>query len=118
MTIRKSRKASRAGSDLAANLMLAPMVAAMRLPLMAADTSGMGKETQRAIQEKSDAFAEGIVAAQMSLIDSAGSFWTDALSGKVPALWSGEAVERSLRAALVPAGKRVKANYRRLSPKG
>lgn len=98
--------------------MLAPMVALMRLPLMAAEARNTGKwaaESALAINEKMAAMAEGAFAAQMSLLGSASQFWPEVLAGKTPSVLSGVAVERSLDAALAPAGRRVAANFRRLS---
>jgi hypothetical protein len=120
MKNRSSRNAARETVTIAGNLMLAPMVAAMRLPMMANEgrwANPLGVETQRAIVEKNAALAEGMVAAQMSLIQSASGFWLDILSGSTPSLLNGVAAERSIRAALKPASRRVKANFRRLSPR-
>jgi hypothetical protein len=123
MTNRSSRRATRETTTIAGNLMLAPMVAAMRLPLMASESRGanpFGVETQRAIVEKSAAIAEGIFAAQMSMIQSAWRFWPEVLSGRTPSVLNGVAAERSMNAALKPASRRVKANFKRLarSPQG
>ena len=97
--------------------MLAPMVALMRLPLIAAEARNSGKwaaESALAINEKMAAMAEGVFAAQMSLLGSASQFWPEVLAGKTPSVLSGVAVERSLDAALAPASRRVAANFRRL----
>jgi hypothetical protein len=113
----KARNAGRSGKAYA-NLMLAPAVIMMRLPLLAAEagrSSGVGVETARAVSEKAAALAEGAAAAQMSLFGAAMSFWPEVASGRVPALLSGKAIERSLDAALKPIGRRVRANHRRLS---
>ncbi|GLS28665.1 hypothetical protein SAMN04488498_101208 [Mesorhizobium albiziae] len=123
MTKRRSRRATRETATIAGNLMLAPMVAAMRLPLMASESRGdnpFGIETQRAIAEKNAAIAEGILAAQMSMIQSAWRFWPEVLSGRTPSVLNGVAAERSMNAALKPASRRVKANFKRLarSPQG
>jgi hypothetical protein len=101
-----------------AGLALAPMVAAMRFPLLAAEAGNVVKlasETGLAVTEKIEAVAEGMVAAHWSLFASAVSFWPEVFSGKTPSTLSGAAVERSMHAALAPATRRVKANYRRLS---
>ncbi len=101
--------------------MLAPMVALMRLPLMAADASSgrtSGSETERAVSEKTKAMADGVFAAQMSLVGSMVQFWPELLSGKTPSMLNGVAAERSMNAALKPASLRVRANFRRLSMKG
>ena len=111
----KSRKRD---SALAASLMLSPWVMAMRLPLMAREAGAVGKvgaETMRAVTEKSAAMAEGVAAAQMAMAGAMLSFWPDVAAGRVPALMTGVAAEQSVRAALKPAGRRVRANYRRLS---
>ena len=98
--------------------MLAPMVAFMRLPMMAAEAGGASlraTETALAVNEKAAALVEGALAAQWSLMESAARFWPEILSGRTPSLLSGAAVERSLNAALKPAGRRVRANFRRLA---
>lgn len=117
----RSRANTRAAASLAGDLMLAPMVVAMRLPLMAMETPAgglSGGEVMRAATEKAEAFAEGLIAAQLSYFQSAVGFWPDIFSGRTPSLLSGHAAERSLHAALVPSGRRVKANFRRLSRMG
>lgn len=102
------------------NLMLAPLVAMMRLPLMAADAQNgrsWSPETARAMSEKTMAMAEGAFAAQMALLQSTTRFWPEVFSGRMPSLFSGVAAERSISAALKPASRAVKANFRRLSTK-
>ena len=115
----KSRRLQDAAS-IGGDLMLAPMVALMRLPLMALD-AGSGKpwgtETARAVNEKTVAVAEGAFAAQMSFLQSASRFWPEILAGRTPSLFNGVAAERSISAALKPASRAVKANFRRLSSK-
>lgn len=100
------------------NMMLAPAVVAMRMPLLVAEagrSSWMGAEATRAVTEKAAAVAEGMAAAQLSLFGSAMTFWSDVARGRVPDLLSGKAIEQSMDAALKPIGKRVRANHRRLS---
>ena len=83
--------------------MLAPMVALMRLPLMAAEARSGSKwaaKSALAVNEKMAAMAEGVFAAQMSLIGSASQFWPEVLAGKTPSVLSGVAIGRSLDAAL------------------
>lgn len=102
----------------AADLMLAPAVMWLRLPLLAAeagDANPFRMETVRAFSEKAAALAEGAVAAQLSLVQSAARFWPEVLIGRTPSMLNGVAAERSLRAALQPARKRVRSNFRRLS---
>jgi hypothetical protein len=115
----KSRRMQDA-AGIGADLMLAPLVAMMRLPLMVMDTrSGepWGTETARAVSEKTVAMAEGTLAAQMSLLQSASRFWPEVFSGRTPSLFNGVAAELSVSAALRPASRTVKANFRRLSSK-
>ena len=111
----------RPGADtasIAGDLMLAPMVALMRLPLMATETqhgTALRTETNRAVSEKLAAVAEGVMSAQISVMQSALRFWPEILSGRVPSVLTGVAIERSMQAALKPASRVVKANYKRLS---
>ncbi|CAH2403103.1 hypothetical protein [Mesorhizobium ventifaucium] len=112
----KSRRAAAIGRD----LMLAPLVAMMRLPLMAADArkgQSWGVEATQAVNEKTVAMVEGAFAAQLALLQSASRFWPEVFSGRTPSLFNGIAVERSISAALKPASRAVKANFRRLSTK-
>ena len=109
---------ARIGAALGGDLMLAPMVVFMRLPVMAAEAGSAGAwatETALAVNEKTAAIAEGVLAAQMSLFLSASRFWPEVLSGRTPSILSGAAIEHSLNAALRPAGRRVRANFRRLA---
>ncbi len=75
-------------------------------------------ETTRAVSEKMAAVAEGVVAAQLSLARSTSTFWLEFYSGSTPSLLNGVAIERAMHAALKPAGRRVKKNYRRLKNGG
>lgn len=117
------KKIKRAGGDgmtIASALMFAPMVMALRIPLMAAEAkpgSKIGAETMKAGAEKAEAVAEGLFAAQLSMAQSASDFWLEAASGRVPWLFNGIAAERAVHAALRPASRRVSANFRRLSAK-
>lgn len=115
---RRTAKASRAAASLGANLMLAPAVMAMRLPLMAAEAGRQGRwpaETVAAVSEKAAAAAQGMAAAQMSLALAASRFWIEAMAGGVPSLLSGAALDHAAQAALAPSGKAVRRNFRRLS---
>ena len=119
MKKRSGRGRSGASSAaIAADLMLAPMVALMRLPVMATETqhgAALRTETKRAVSEKLAAVAEGVMSAQISVMQSALGFWPEVFAGRAPSLLSGVAMERSVNAALKPASRRVKANYKRLS---
>ncbi|WP_332311491.1 hypothetical protein [Mesorhizobium comanense] len=108
----------REAAGIGADLMLAPMVAMMRLPLMVAENGRVNSpETARAVHEKATAAAEGAFAAQMALWQSAARFWPEVLSGRTPSLFNGIAAANSISAGLKPASRVVKANFRRLSTK-
>ncbi len=114
-----SRQDMRHSALIAFDLMLAPMVVAMRLPLMAAekrDGGFPGAETWRAIAEKNAALAEGVVAAQLSLMRSTTGFWFDVMAGRKPAS-ADRVAGRAARAAMKPASRRVRANFKRLAAK-
>ena len=114
---RGSRRSDRRAGALTGSLMLAPAVMALRAPLLAteaSDSNPWGAETTRAVSEKMAAATEGMVAAQLSLVRSASTFWLELYSGRTPSLLNGVAVERAVHAALRPAGRRVRKNYNRL----
>ncbi|MBB6352750.1 hypothetical protein ACFFTN_18580 [Aminobacter aganoensis] len=120
MKSRRLTRASRQSTAIAGNLMLAPMVMAMRLPMMASEArsgGGLSGESLAAVTEKATALAEGMIAAQMSFFQSAMQFWPEVLSGRTPSVLNGVAAQRSVAAALRPASKRVRANFRRLATK-
>jgi len=109
---RKSRQA------IAGGLMLAPVVAAMRLPLLAHESQKLAPfrtESMKAVTEKLAAAREGIAEAQLSYYRSMMSFWPELLSGRTPSLLTGAAAEQAMNAALRPASRRVKANFKRLT---
>ena len=98
--------------------MLSPMVAMMRLPILAEEASRQTPwrgETGRAVAEKMLAAADGAFSAQMSMAGSMAAFWPEVMSGRMPSMLNGVAFERSVEAALRPARRAVQANYRRLS---
>ena len=74
-------------------------------------------ESLAAVTEKTTALAEGMVAAQMSYFQSAMQFWPEVLSGRTPSVLNGVAAQKSVAAAMRPASKRVRANFRRLATK-
>ncbi len=103
---------------LAAELAFAPAVVLMRMPLLAAESRGdglAGVETALAVREKAEALVEGMAAAQLAMFGSAMRFWPDLMAGKSPADVIGSAMHHTARAAMKPMGRRVRANYRRLS---
>ena len=113
----KAVRLSRAGGRVAADLMLVPWVIWMRLPILAAEARSINPwrtETTGAVIEKTAAIAEGMLAAQMSLWLSAAQFWPQVMSGKAPGMLSRRAADHAVHAALKPARKTVRANFRRL----
>ncbi len=54
-------------------------------------------------------------AAQLAMFGAAMRFWPDLLAGKSPADVIGSAMHHTASAAMKPMGRRVRANYRRLS---
>lgn len=111
-------KRRRSSAVTGADLMFAPMVAMMRLPLLSAEAQKPGTlpaETMRATAEKVAAFAEGAVAAQSAYAMAMLSFWPEVMTGRKPSILSNALAEKAMNAALKPASKRVRANYRRLS---
>ncbi|MEK1889576.1 MAG: hypothetical protein AAAB35_18825 [Phyllobacterium sp.] len=103
------------------DLHLASMVIAMRLPVMMlesmSDKAG-GVETHRAVSEKVAAAVDGVVSAQISLMNSGATFWFDIMRGRSPASLVSEAANKATAAALRPGRKTLRANYKRLSPGG
>lgn len=107
-----------AASGVYGNLMLAPMVIAMRLPLLASEAGSEGRdsaETLRAVSEKATAMMEGTIAAQTALVKAQMAFWPELMAGRMPSLLTGQAASEAMTAAFRPSGRRVKANFRRLS---
>jgi hypothetical protein len=114
------RGATSGAATVRASLMLAPAVMAFRLPIFASEATAANPwraETIKAVTEKAAAAIEGVAAAQIAIARSMWSFWPEAMSGKVPSLVSGKAARLAADAAMKPAGRRVRANFRRLSAK-
>jgi hypothetical protein len=110
-------KAVRKKQPRISDLQLASIVIAMRLPMMAMEgiTDAVGRpETNRAVSEKVTAVVDGVVSAQLSVINSAASFWLDVMSGKSPAGLVAGAVNKATEAALDPGRMTLRANYKRL----
>lgn len=102
------------------DLMLAPLVVAQRVPLLWLEMIGLGggsRETERMVEEKISAAAEGALAVQAEMQSI---WWQSTL-----AMWQGirppslmQTGTRLTNAALRPAARRVKSNVKRLaSPK-
>ena len=118
MSIKPNARSVRAATALTSNLMLAPAVIAMRMPMLTAEANSSNPyrvETTRAVTEKMSAMVEGTLAAQMAFAQAAMQFWPDLMSGRTPSLINGVAADRAMRAALAPSGRTVKSNHRRLS---
>jgi hypothetical protein len=104
---------------LAENLMLAPIVMAMRFPVMAAEAAesalGGRSESAGAVAEKVKAMADGMAAAQLAWMKGAMLFpWSLAKAASPSGALMDMAGDIAL-AALQPAAKQVRLNHRRLS---
>lgn len=100
------------------DMQMASMVIAMRLPMMMME--GMTEkstkpESTRAVSEKMAAVTDGVVAAQLSVMNSAATFWLDVWSGKSPAAIAQATIDKATQAALKPGRKTLRANYKRLT---
>ncbi|MDI6026845.1 hypothetical protein QBK99_11655 [Corticibacterium sp. UT-5YL-CI-8] len=116
--IKSSSTAAGKAATVYGNLMLAPMVIAMRVPLLASEAGpdgNKGVETMRAITEKTSALFEGAMAAQASLMKASLQFWPDVVAGRTPSLLTGEAAGEAMTAAFEKSGTTVRANFKRLS---
>jgi hypothetical protein len=103
------------------DMQMASMVIAMRLPMMMLEgmtETSSRPESTRAVSEKMAAVTDGVVAAQLSVINSAATFWLDVWSGKSPAAIAKATVDKATQAALRPGRKTLRANYKRLSGAG
>lgn len=99
-------------------LQMASMVIATRLPMMMMEglTDKSSKpESMRAVSEKMAAVTDGVVAAQISVMNSAATFWLDVWSGKSPAAIAQSTINKATNAALHPGRKTLRANYKRLT---
>jgi hypothetical protein len=84
-----------------------------RLPIMwwqmMAPTAKGEAEMQRMVEEKQQAFVDGVVAAQTQMMKEIFNFWTTPLP-----LQDSKATTRIIDAATAPARRTVKANVKRL----
>ncbi|RWE68190.1 hypothetical protein [Mesorhizobium sp.] len=113
MAVRRKRK-KHSGSD----LLLAPAVIGMRVPLLVLDAMSHapnGREALQAVQEKALAGTQGLFAAQAKMLEAALRFWPDVLSGRSPSLCDGTVAMEAAAAALLPAARQVRRNFDRLS---
>lgn len=114
---RLAGQVGRTGLGSSADLLLAPFVVAMRLPVLYAEAAAgelARKETNRAVSEKIAASVEGIWEAQFSLLNAALDFWPNVLSGRHPVDLVANSWVQTSRAALRPASRAVRHNYDRL----
>lgn len=116
------RRTRRGGAAAAADFGGVAAVMALRVPLIYAEFLRSppygGAESALAASEKFDAALEGAFAAYRSLWFSGAQFWLNAAFGRngkdeVLSAW-----KAASDAALQPAGRRVRANLRRLSGEG
>jgi len=100
------------------DLFLVPFVIMRRLPQLWFEALHpdplTSRETQRAVSEKMAAFGEGVIAAQTEVLVAVVDFTGAVMAGRMPdsPLLT---QQRITEAALAPAGRRVRANMRRLS---
>lgn len=116
MLASKRGRRVRAEIALAQNLMLAPWVVGLRLPILAAEaTSSLvsGRpETVKAVSEKVSALAQGILAAQVAWTRGALTLPLVIADASSPLADIGRSMAL---AAVEPAGRQVRLNHRRLS---
>jgi hypothetical protein len=107
----------RANHAMTKDLLLAPLVVAQRAPLLWLEMCGLGqgsRESERMVEEKFAAVAEGAMAMQ---VEMQSIWWQSTL-----AVWQGirppslmQAGSRLTQAGLRPAARRVKSNAKRLA---
>lgn len=115
----RQTRTRRASNTVARNLMLAPAVVAMRMPLMTAEAGGsaLASETFGAVSEKMTAFAEGAAGAQLAWMRSAMLLPFAFMTARSPMAPLVDMAEEITAAALAPAGRQVRKNHRRLTGK-
>lgn len=116
--MRQRKNARRASREIARNLMLAPAVVAMRMPLFAAEAAraaGAASESTGAVAEKMTAFAEGVAAAQLAWAQSVMMLPFALATARSPLQPLADMAEAVTAAAFAPAGRQVRRNHRRLS---
>lgn len=115
----KAKRRAAAQAALAQNLMLAPMVMAMRMPIMAAEAArsavGGKSESAGAVSEKWQAMGEGIAAAQIAWFKGALLLPLSLATAASPAGPLMDMANDIAVAALQPAAKKVRLNHRRLT---
>jgi hypothetical protein len=93
-------------------------VIARRMPTLwmmpFAPTFGAQAEIVRMVAEKQAAAAEGLMSASLAAAMQGQWLWYKAMTGTLKVGDMAEAHRRVQRAAMAPAGKRLKANVRRL----
>lgn len=117
---RERTKNRRASAAITRNLMLAPAVMALRLPLLSAEAGGasLASETAGAISEKMAAFSEGVANAQLAWMRSAMLMPLAFASASSPMSPFVDMAHAVTAAALAPAGKQVRRNHKRLTGRG
>lgn len=102
----------------AADAMSAGEVIARRMPtlwmLPFLPTRGAQVETARMVAEKQAAMAEGYMSACFAAAVQGQQLWFKAVTGTLKASDVARAQDKVHRAAMAPAGKRLRANVKRL----
>lgn len=113
---KRAGKTARDAARLTQQLMLTPMVMAMRMPIMAAEAGlGGGAESAGAVNEKVKAMADGVAAAQMAFLKGTmllpfAMMRPFSANGPFVDLANEIAV-----AAMTPAARQVSRNHKRLT---
>ncbi|MCB1383632.1 MAG: hypothetical protein KDJ73_12030 [Notoacmeibacter sp.] len=105
------------GGAPARDLMLTPMVIAMRMPVLLAEAahgSITRPEANRAVNEKVLAGFQGTVAMHASMMRSVIEFWPSVMRGRHPGGLVAGSVVKAGNEALRPASRTVRSNFDRL----
>ncbi len=110
------------------NYMLAPLVVALRMPILAKEAQRMAQghsaadkypESKRMVAEKIEAVSEGVFNASLEVLKVNMEMGFMAMRGDTAGLMrlAQEGPGRVASAASAPADKRVRSNVRRLGPR-
>jgi hypothetical protein len=116
MTPRRRRQRQNSEA-VVSNLMLAPMVMALRAPIMSAEAGGFFPmtETPGAVNEKIAAFWQGMTSAQIAWFYSAMLLPVAFAKARSPLTPLLDMAETVTTAALEPAARQVRRNHKRLT---
>lgn len=119
MNSTRTRRANRRDANIAASLMLAPAVIALRMPILALEAASPFHESRpesvRAATEKTMAIADGLVAAQIAWWRAAWTLPLAMMRGSDLSVPLSNMAGAVASAALRPTARRVRHNLTRLS---